>query len=111
VEFPEELRMPTGMAVKAKKKKKSVLKNIRQTERRTAINRSNKTVVGNAMKKLRALIAAGNLDEAKRLLPQTHSILDRAIQQSVLYENTANRYKARLARAINAAQAAAAKSA
>jgi small subunit ribosomal protein S20 len=103
--------MPTGMAVKVKKKKKSVLKNIRQTERRTAINRANKTVVRNAMKKLRTLIAGGNLEEARKLLPGTYSILDRGIQQGVLHENTANRYKARLTLAINAAQAGAAKTA
>jgi small subunit ribosomal protein S20 len=103
--------MPTGMAVKVKKKKKSVLKNIRQTERRTAINRANKTVVRNAMKKLRSLITAGNLEEARKLLPGTYSILDRGIQQRVLHENTANRYKARLTLAINAAQAGAKKTA
>lgn len=97
--------MPTGMTVKVKKKKKSVLKNIRKTERRTAINRANKTEVGNAVKRLRALVAAGKLDEARRQLPGTYSVLDRAIQQGVLYENTANRYKARLALAINAAAA------
>lgn len=97
--------MPTGMTVKVKKKKKSVLKNIRKTERRTAINRANKTEVGNAVKRLRALVAAGKLDEARKQLPGTYSVLDRAIQQGVLYENTANRYKARLALAINSAAA------
>lgn len=97
--------MPTGMTVKVKKKKKSVLKNIRQTERRTVTNRANKTAVSNAVKKLRALVTAGKLEEARRLLPATHSLLDRAIRKGVLYENTANRYKARLALAINAAAA------
>ena len=100
--------MPVGAAVKPKKKKKSVLKNIRQTERRTVVNRTNRTAVRNAVKKLRNLIAAGNLEEARRLLPETHATLDRAIQQRVLYENTANRYKSRLSLALNAAQAASA---
>ncbi len=103
--------MPAGAPVKQKKKKKSVLKNIRQTERRTVINRANRTAVRNAVKKLRGLLAAGKIDEARQLIPETYKALDRAIQQRVLYENTANRYKSRLALAINAAQAAAQKSA
>jgi small subunit ribosomal protein S20 len=103
--------MPAGAPVKQKKKKKSVLKNIRQTERRTLINRANRTAVRTAVKKLRGLIAAGKLDEARQLVPVTYKALDRAIQQRVLHENTANRYKSRLALAINTAQAAAQKSA
>lgn len=100
--------MPTGMAVKGRKKKKSVLKNIRQTERRTAINRSNRSHVGTAVKKQFALISAGKVDEAAALLPATYKALDRAIQKRVLHENTANRYKSRLTLALNAARAAAA---
>ena len=99
--------MPAGAPVKQKKKKKSVLKNIRQTERRTVINRANRTAVRTAVKKLRGLIAAGKLDEARQLIPETYKALDRSIQQRVLHENTANRYKSRLALAINTAQAAA----
>jgi len=99
--------MPAGAPIKQKKKKKSVLKNIRKTARRTAINRANRTAVRTAVKKLRGLIAAGKLEEARQLLPDTYKALDRAIQRRVLHENTANRYKSRLTLAINAAQAAA----
>jgi small subunit ribosomal protein S20 len=101
--------MPVGTAVKQKKKKKSVLKNIRQTERRTVINRGHRSSVRTAMKKLRGLISAGNIEEARQLIPETYRALDRAIQQRVLHENTANRYKSRLTLAINTAQAAAEK--
>jgi small subunit ribosomal protein S20 len=100
--------MPTGTPVKTRKKKKSVLKNIRQTERRTGINRSNRSIVATAVKKEFSLIAAGKLDEARGLLPATYAALDRAIQKRVLYENTANRYKSRLTLALNAARAASA---
>ncbi len=99
--------MPAGAAVKQKKKKKSVLKNIRQTERRTAINRANRSAVRTVVKKLQALIAGGKLEEARQLLPKVYTALDRAIQQRVLHENTANRYKSRLTLALNTAQAAA----
>ena len=101
--------MPTGTAAKsAKKKKKSVLKNIRQTAKRTAINRSNRSSVATAVKKQISLIGAGKLDEARQLLPATYAALDRAIQKRVLHENTANRYKSRLTLALNAAGAASA---
>ncbi|HVB32916.1 MAG TPA: 30S ribosomal protein S20 [Patescibacteria group bacterium] len=100
--------MPTGTLAKTKKKKKSVLKNIRQTVRRAAINRSNRSIAGTAVKKQIALIATGKLDEALALLPATYASLDRAIQKRVLHENTANRYKSRLSLALNAARAAAA---
>ncbi|HEV2387682.1 MAG TPA: 30S ribosomal protein S20 [Candidatus Acidoferrales bacterium] len=99
--------MPVGTPVKPKKKKKSILRNIRHAARRTVINRGNRTAVSTAVKKLRALVAAGKVDEARKLLPETYAILDRAIQHKSLHENTANRYKSRLALAIAAAPAAA----
>lgn len=98
--------MPAGTPVKVRKKKKSVLKNIRQTERRTAANRSNRSIVATAVKKQLSLIASGKLEEASALLPATYAALDRAIQKRVLHENTANRYKSRLTLALNAARAA-----
>lgn len=101
--------MPSGTLVKStKKKKKSVLKNIRQTAKRTAINRSNRSSVATAVKKQITLITTGKLDEARQLLPATYAALDRAIQKRVLHENTANRYKSRLTLALNSAAAASA---
>jgi small subunit ribosomal protein S20 len=101
--------MPAGAPIKQKKKKKSVLKNIRQTARRTAVNRANRSTMRTAVKKIRGLISAGKIDEARQLLPATYEALDRAIQKRVLHENTANRYKSRISLAVNAAQAAAKK--
>ena len=97
--------MPTGTPVKHKKKTKSVLKNIRQTERRTIINRANRTRVRTAMRRIRAAIAAGDAAAAAKLLGPTFSEVDRAIRKRVLPENTANRYKSRLALALNSLRA------
>lgn len=93
--------MPAGTPVKAKKKKLSVLKRIRQTERRTAVNRANKARFRRALKKFRAALAARDLALAEQLYRPTMSALDRAIQKGVLHENTANRYKSRLTLAYN----------
>ncbi|MBZ5501878.1 MAG: 30S ribosomal protein S20 [Acidobacteriia bacterium] len=97
--------MAQGTAVKHKKKSKSVLKNIRQTERRAAVNRMNRTRVRTAMRRMRAALAAGDVAGAEKLASPTFSELDRAIRRRTLTENTANRYKSRLTLALNALKA------
>ncbi len=98
--------MPAGTPVKHKKKTKSVLKNIRQTERRTIINRANRTRVRTAMRQMRTALASGDAAAAAKLLGSTFSEVDRAVRKRVLPENTANRYKSRLNLALNSLGAA-----
>jgi small subunit ribosomal protein S20 len=97
--------MAQGNPVKHKKKTKSVLKNIRQTERRAAVNRMNRTRVRTAMRHMRAALATADPAAAAKLISETHSELDKAIRKRTLSENTANRYKSRLALAVNAIKA------
>ena len=94
--------MPQGTPVKHKKRSKSVLKNIRQSEHRAIANRANRTRVRTAIRQLRAAISTGDAAAAEKLIPQTHSEIDRAVKNRSLPQNTANRYKSRLALAINA---------
>ena len=102
---PKEHSMAQGTAVKHKKKTKSVLKNIRQTERRAAINRMNRTRVRTAIRRMRAALSASDAPGAEKLASATFSELDKAIRKRTLTENTANRYKSRLALALNAIKA------
>lgn len=97
--------MPQGTPVKHKKKSKSVLKNIRQTEARTIVNRVNRTRVRTAMRRFRAALAAGDVAAAEKLIAPTFSEVDRSIRKRVLTENTGNRYKSRLALALNTLRA------
>jgi|SRR5215469_11865820 len=97
--------MAQGTPIKHKKKSKSVLKNIRQTERRAAINRMNRTRVRTAIRRMRAVLTAADAAGAEKLASATFSELDKAIRKRTLSENTANRYKSRLALAINALKA------
>jgi small subunit ribosomal protein S20 len=97
--------MPQGTPIKQKKRSKSVLKNIRQSERRTVTNRVNRTRVRSAIRKFRAALAAGDLEAAQKLVGPTFSEVDRSIRKRVLPENTANRYKSRLTLALNALRA------
>ena len=94
--------MAQGTTVKKKKKSKSVLKNARQTVRRTTINR---TRVRTAMRRLRAALTAGDVAAAEKLIAPTFSELDRSIRKTILPENTANRYKSRLTLALNGLRA------
>jgi small subunit ribosomal protein S20 len=97
--------MAQGNPVKHKKKTKSVLKNIRQTEHRAAVNRMNRTRVRSAIRRMRAALSAADAGGAAKLVSETHSELDKAIRKRTLSENTANRYKSRLALALNAVKA------
>lgn len=80
----------------------SALKRARQTEKRMATNRLNKSRLRTELRKLRASIAAGNRDQAETALRGAVSTLDKAVQKGVLHKNTASRYKARLATRVNA---------
>ncbi len=97
--------MAQAAAKKQKKRKKSVLKRIRQTARRTEVNRASRSRVRTAIKAMRAAISAGDAGAAQKLLPETVSAIDVAIRLGALKENTANRYKSNLSLAVNAMQA------
>lgn len=80
---------------------KSAAKRDRQNATRNAINTTNRTRVRSAIKKQLAAIASGNAEEAKALLPQTVSVIDKAIQKGVLHANAAARHKSRLTSHVN----------
>jgi small subunit ribosomal protein S20 len=82
---------------------KSAEKRMRQNEKRKQINRSNRTRVRGAIKKLRGALESGDAKELETLLPATISTIDKAIQKGVLHKNTAARYKSRLTGSANQA--------
>ena len=98
--------MAQGQPTKVKKRKKSVLKRAAQARQRAEVNRANRTRVRTMMKRLRAAISSGDSSTAGNLLQPTMSAIDVAISKGVLHENTGNRYKSRLALALNSAKAA-----
>jgi small subunit ribosomal protein S20 len=80
----------------------SALKRARQTERRTARNRTNTSRLRTQLRELRETIAKGDKQAAAQLYRTTVSVLDKAIQKGTLHENTASRYKSRLSARVNA---------
>ena len=74
----------------------SALKRTRQTEKRTATNRANKSRLRTALRGLRESIAAGDRNAAETHYRSTVSVIDKAIQKGSVHKNTAARYKSRL---------------
>lgn len=83
---------------------KSAEKRVRQSEKRRTINRSNRTKVRTYIKKLRTALASGQKQNIDQALPETISVIDKAVQKGVLHANAAARYKSRLT--VRANQAA-----
>ncbi len=82
---------------------KSAEKRMRQNEKRRMINRNNRGRLRTGIKKLRAALTGGDAATVQTLLPETISLLDRAVQKGVLHRNAAARYKSRLTARVNAA--------
>jgi small subunit ribosomal protein S20 len=74
----------------------SALKRARQTVKRTAVNRSNKSHIRKSLRALREAITKGDSANIAGLYGQTVSALDKSVQKGVLHKNTASRYKSRL---------------
>jgi small subunit ribosomal protein S20 len=75
---------------------KSAEKRMRQNEKRRKMNRSNRSRVRSSIKNLRNAFSSGDAAEVNKLLPETVSTIDKAVQKGVLHKNAAARYKSRL---------------
>ena len=74
----------------------SALKRVRQTEKRTLVNRMNKTRLRHQIRAMRRAITAKDAKAALELLPKTFSLIDRSAKLGAIKKNTAARYKSRL---------------
>ena len=75
---------------------KSAEKRMRQNEKRRLVNRGNRGKLRTGIKKLLAALEGGDAGAAKALLPQTVSLIDKAVQKGALHRNAAARFKSRL---------------
>ena len=80
---------------------KSAEKRARQAVRRNEANRRNRSQLRTEVKKLRAAIDSGNRDQARSLLVETVSLIDKSIQKGIIHQNAAARYKSRLTTGVN----------
>jgi small subunit ribosomal protein S20 len=81
---------------------KSAEKRLRQTEKRTVINRARMSRVRTFVKKVETAIATGDKAAAQTAFQLAQPELHRAITKGVMHRNTVSRKLSRLATRINA---------
>lgn len=79
---------------------KSSEKRIRQTVRRTAVNRKRESRIKSFLKKVEAAIASGNKTEANKALKEAQSHMMKGVSAGVLKLGTASRKMSRLSARI-----------
>lgn len=84
-----------------KSAKKRVIVNNKKAEQ----NKSIRSELRTAIKKVEALVKEGKLEEAKAALPCAFSAIDSAASKNVLHANNAANKKAKLAKKISKAEA------
>lgn len=80
---------------------KSAKKAIRQSAAKHERNLVYKDNIKKLVKEARALVLAKKNDEAKKILPQIYSALDKAAKVGVIKKNNASRRKGRLTKLIS----------
>ena len=80
----------------------SAVKAHRQTLKRTAHNRELRSTLRTALKNIRAAIDAGRTADAKALLTDTFSVIDKVSGKGIIHDNAAGRYKSRLTKRLAA---------
>lgn len=80
---------------------KSAEKRVRQTEKKNAINRSNRSKLRTQIKSLRAAVASGDKAASEEILYPTVSLIDKAVNKGLIHKNTAARHKSRLTKHVS----------
>jgi len=83
----------------------SALKRAKQTEKKTGINRANKSRVRSVLRTLRTALTSGDASTLDATFRETVSALDKSVQKGILHKNTASRYKSRLSARVKEARA------
>ncbi len=80
---------------------KSAEKRMRQNERRRDNNRRRRSEMRTEIKRFRQLLSDKKVDDAREVLKEVYSVIDRTAQKGVIHSNTAARYKSRLTKSLN----------
>jgi small subunit ribosomal protein S20 len=78
----------------------SAKKAVRKIERRTAVNRSRRSMMRTFIRKVEEAIASGDSAAAQAALAKAEPIMMRAAQKGVVHKNTASRRISRLTRSV-----------
>ncbi len=80
---------------------RSAKKRIRQTERRTKVNRARMARIRTYLKKVELAIASGDKDSAQTALREAQPELMRGVTKGVIHRNQAARKMSRLSARVN----------
>ena len=84
------------------KRNPSALKAHRQNVVRREHNRALRSKLRTGLKAVRAVLDGGKVDDAKALLAEAASLVDRMAGKGIIHRNTASRYKSRLTARVKA---------
>ena len=77
-------------------------KRVRQTIRRTAVNKARRSRIRTYLRKVEEAIESGNADEAKLALQSAQPELMRGVTKGVMHKNTVARKMSRLSSRVKA---------
>ena len=80
---------------------KSAKKRVKVNTKKNAENRSVKSQINTAVRKLEDAIAKNDKELATKLYSEVVSTLDKAVSKNVIHKNTASRRASRLAKLVN----------
>jgi len=80
----------------------SSLKRMRQTRRKTVVNRLRKSRLRHQIRSMRRLIEQKDAKGAQAAVPTTFSLIDRSAKWGIIKKNTAARYKSRITARLQA---------
>ena len=84
---------------------KSAIKRVSVNDRRKVENRTLKSELATSIKKFKAVVVSGDLEQAEAMYANTVAIIDGAQAKGIIHKNNADRKKARLAVMLNKAKA------
>ena len=79
----------------------SARKSQRQNEARRLHNRSQRSTLRTFLKKVRKHAEGGDLEEARKMLPETQKRLDQAAAKNLIHKNKAARLKSRISKLLS----------
>jgi small subunit ribosomal protein S20 len=80
-----------------KKKSKSVLKRVRQSEHRRTVNRARKLRLKTTLKAIRAL---KDKAQSKEMISKAQAVIDKAARKGIIHRNKASRLKSSIVRKV-----------
>jgi small subunit ribosomal protein S20 len=84
--------------------KASAKKELRKGAKRHASNLKRSKAMKDTVKKAQKLVAAGKIDDAKKLAPEVYQAIDKAAKSGIIKKNAAARKKSRFMRSLVASK-------